>query len=80
MIRQLRRNPTHKRTPILGLTTESEAHPLPLGKLRVFVFEDNAWANGANDSDLTSGGSLTSRGAIRAPGASTRRAPRNRRD
>src|SRR3546814_11224207 len=36
-------------TVTVGLTTQSEAHPLPLGKIRVFVFEDNAWTNAAPD-------------------------------
>ena len=35
----------------IDLTEQSEAHPLPLGKIRVFVFEDNAWANGAPDTE-----------------------------
>ena len=34
-------------TARIDLTEQSDAHPLPLGKIRVFVFEDNAWANGA---------------------------------
>jgi Polysaccharide lyase family 4, domain II len=33
------------------LTEQSEDHPLPLGKIRVFVFEDNAWTNGAPDTE-----------------------------
>ncbi|MDQ2935213.1 MAG: hypothetical protein M3R49_09610, partial [Chloroflexota bacterium] len=35
----------------IDLTTQSEANPLPLGKIRVFVFEDNAYANGAPDTE-----------------------------
>jgi Polysaccharide lyase family 4, domain II len=35
----------------IALTEQSEAHPLPLGKIRVFVFEDNAWTNGAPDTE-----------------------------
>ena len=35
----------------IDLTEQSEAHPLPLGKIRVFVFQDNAWANGAPDTE-----------------------------
>ncbi|TCM37814.1 hypothetical protein [Kribbella sp. VKM Ac-2568] len=38
-------------TARIDLTVQSEAHPLPLGKIRVFVFEDNAWANGAPDTE-----------------------------
>lgn len=38
-------------TARIDLTEQSEAHPLPLGKIRVFVFEDNAWANGAPDTE-----------------------------
>jgi hypothetical protein len=33
----------------IDLTEQSDAHPLPLGKIRVFVFNDNAWTNGAPD-------------------------------
>ncbi|UQX88809.1 hypothetical protein M6D93_02120 [Jatrophihabitans telluris] len=33
------------------LTEQSSAHPLPLGKIRVFVFNDNAWTNGAPDTE-----------------------------
>ncbi|HXH98290.1 MAG TPA: hypothetical protein VNH40_13875 [Gaiellaceae bacterium] len=33
------------------LTEQSDAHPLPLGKIRVFVFNDNAWTNGAPDTE-----------------------------
>ena len=33
------------------LTPTDEEHPLPLGKIRVFVFEDNTWANGAPDTE-----------------------------
>jgi hypothetical protein len=35
----------------VDLTEQSDAHPLPLGKLNVFVFEDNAWTNGAPDAE-----------------------------
>ena len=35
----------------IDLTEQSEDHPLPLGKIRVFVFEDNTWANGAPDTE-----------------------------
>ena len=35
----------------IALTTQSEANPLPLGKIRVFVFNDNAWTNGAPDTE-----------------------------
>ena len=35
----------------IELTEQSDAHPLPLGKIRVFAFEDNAWANGAPDTE-----------------------------
>jgi hypothetical protein len=35
----------------IALTEQSEAHPLPLGKIRVFVFNDNAWTNGAPDTE-----------------------------
>jgi hypothetical protein len=31
----------------VDLTEQSADHPLPLGKIRVFVFNDNAWTNGA---------------------------------
>jgi large repetitive protein len=33
------------------LSKQSADNPLPLGKLRVFVFEDNAWTNGAPDAE-----------------------------
>jgi hypothetical protein len=33
------------------LTEQSADHPLPLGKIRVFVFNDNAWTNGAPDTE-----------------------------
>jgi hypothetical protein len=33
----------------MALTTQSADHPLPLGKIRVFVFNDTAWTNGAPD-------------------------------
>lgn len=35
----------------IDLTEQSETHPLPLGKIRVFVFNDNAWTNGAPDTE-----------------------------
>lgn len=35
----------------INLTEQSDAHPLPLGKIRVFVFNDNAWTNGAPDTE-----------------------------
>src|SRR5438552_1347430 len=38
-------------TARIDLSEQSEAHPLPLGKIRVFVFNDNAWTNGAPDTE-----------------------------
>lgn len=38
-------------TVTVQLTEQSEAHPLPLGKIRVFVFNDNTWTNGAPDTE-----------------------------
>src|SRR5215471_16259288 len=38
-------------TQRVDLTEASAAHPLPSGKLRIFVFEDNAWTNGAPDAE-----------------------------
>jgi large repetitive protein len=38
-------------TARVDLTEVSADHPLPLGKLRIFVFEDNAWTNGAPDAE-----------------------------
>ena len=38
-------------TARIDLTEQSDAHPLPLGKIRVFVFQDNAWTNGAPDTE-----------------------------
>jgi hypothetical protein len=35
----------------IDLTEQSSDHPLPLGKIRVFVFNDNAWTNGAPDTE-----------------------------
>lgn len=35
----------------VDLTEQSADHPLPLGKIRVFVFNDNAWTNGAPDTE-----------------------------
>jgi hypothetical protein len=43
----------------VDLSEASAAHPLPTGKLRVFVFNDNAWTNSAPDAeeiDLGAGG------------------------
>ncbi|WP_248958796.1 hypothetical protein [Sphaerisporangium perillae] len=34
----------------IDLSEASAAHPLPLGKIRVFVFNDDQWANGAPDA------------------------------
>src|SRR5262249_19265145 len=34
-------------TARIDLTEASADHPLPSGKLNIFVFEDNAWTNGA---------------------------------
>jgi len=38
-------------TARIDLTVASDEHPLPLGKIRVFVFDDNAWTNGAPDTE-----------------------------
>src|SRR5262249_49662461 len=38
-------------TTRVDLTEASADHPLPSGKLRIFVFEDNAWTNGAPDAE-----------------------------
>jgi hypothetical protein len=38
-------------TARVDLTEVSADHPLPLGKLNIFVFEDNAWTNGAPDAE-----------------------------
>jgi hypothetical protein len=35
----------------VALSVQSADHPLPLGKIRVFVFNDNAWTNGAPDTE-----------------------------
>ncbi len=35
----------------IDLTEASAEHPLPLGKIRVFVFNDNTWTNGAPDTE-----------------------------
>ena len=35
----------------IDLTVQSADNPLPLGKIRVFVFNDNAWTNGAPDTE-----------------------------
>jgi hypothetical protein len=40
-------------TTRIDLTEQSDDHPLPLGKIRVFVFNDNAWTNGAPDVEDT---------------------------
>src|SRR5215468_3958524 len=40
-------------TTHIDLTEQSDSHPLPLGKIRVFAFEDNAWTNGAPDTEET---------------------------
>ena len=40
-------------TARIDLTEQSDSHPLPLGKIRVFAFEDNAWTNGAPDTEET---------------------------
>ena len=45
----------------VDLTEQSEAHPLPLGKIRVFVFNDNAWTNGAPDTEEGRPGRLPGR-------------------
>ena len=50
-------------TAQVDLTEQSADHPLPLGKLRIFVFEDNAWTNGAPDTE-----EATAPGAQRLPG------------
>src|SRR5215469_3494728 len=41
-------------TQRVDLTEASADHPLPSGKLRIFVFEDNAWTNGAPDTEEAS--------------------------
>src|SRR5689334_6668279 len=41
-------------TQRIDLTEASADHPLPAGKLRIFVFEDNAWTNGAPDTEESS--------------------------
>ncbi len=38
-------------TVAINLSEASEAHPLPTGKLRVFVFNDDAWTNSAPDAE-----------------------------
>jgi large repetitive protein len=38
-------------TARIDLTRQSDTNPLPLGKIRVFAFEDNAWTNGAPDTE-----------------------------
>ena len=42
---------TGDKTVTIDLTTASQANPLPLGKIRVFVFQDNTWTNGAPDTE-----------------------------
>src|SRR5215472_9616813 len=41
-------------TTRVDLTEASADHPLPSGKLKIFVFEDNAWTNGAPDAEEAS--------------------------
>jgi hypothetical protein len=43
--------PADAGTVTIDLTEQSAAHPLPLGKIRVFAFNDNAWTNGAPDTE-----------------------------
>ncbi len=38
-------------TVTISLTIQSADHPLPLGKINVFVFNDNTWTNGAPDTE-----------------------------
>lgn len=38
----------------VDLTEQSEARPLPLGRLTTYVFADNRWTNGAPDSEESS--------------------------
>lgn len=38
-------------TVTISLTVQSADNPLPLGKIRVFVFNDNAWTNSAPDTE-----------------------------
>ena len=38
-------------TTRIDLTEQTDDHPLPLGKIRVFVFQDNSWTNGAPDTE-----------------------------
>jgi hypothetical protein len=35
----------------IDLSEASAAHPLPLGNIRVFVFDDSRWTNGAPDTE-----------------------------
>jgi len=35
----------------VDMSEASAAHPLPTGKLQVFVFNDNAWTNAAPDAE-----------------------------
>jgi hypothetical protein len=38
-------------TARIDLTEQSDDHPLPVGRIRVFAFQDNAWTNGAPDTE-----------------------------
>jgi large repetitive protein len=38
-------------TEKIALSKQSADNPLPLGKIRVFVFNDNSWTNGAPDTE-----------------------------
>jgi hypothetical protein len=38
-------------TERIDLTTQSSDNPLPLGRITTYVFEDNAWTNGAPDAE-----------------------------
>jgi hypothetical protein len=40
----------------IDLTKQGEANPLPLGRINVYVFEDNAYTNGAPDAEEVAGG------------------------
>lgn len=40
----------------VDLSEASQTHPLPTGKLQVFVFNDNSWTNGAPDAEEQSPG------------------------
>ncbi len=43
--------PADAGTVRIDMSEASAAHPLPTGKLRVFVFNDNAWTNSAPDAE-----------------------------